>query len=275
MNDLDLSHWIGRTCESEDTLSSVLLSRIAATFGVQTPAPGAALPLLWHWCFFQDPVIQHELGEDGHPARGGFLPPAEGRHRMWAGSRIEFFGSFIAGGQAHRRSTIQAIDFKQGRTGSLLFVTVLHEYSQFGNTVLREEQDIVYREPTPPKLSGLPVPLVAHWSEQIEPSATLLFRYSAVTFNGHRIHYDWPYTTEQEGYPGLVVHGPLIATLALHAFVHANPGARVRRFSFKGVRPLICPETFKVSGVIDEAGVATIWAGGRHGVGQEGRVEFE
>ncbi|MNR36370.1 hypothetical protein D3C85_1542810 [compost metagenome] len=96
-----------------------------------------------------------------------------------------------------------------------------------------------------------------------------------MTFNGHRIHYDWPYTTEQEGYPGLVVHGPLIATLALHAFVHANPGARVRRFSFKGVRPLICPETFKVSGVIDEAGVATIWAGGRHGVGQEGRVEFE
>ncbi|EJM57804.1 hypothetical protein PMI29_04691 [Pseudomonas sp. GM49] len=275
MNDLDLSDWLGRHCESEDTLSSVLLSRIAATFGVQTPVDGAALPLLWHWCFFQDPVIQSELGEDGHPARGNFLPPAKGRHRMWAGSRIEFLGSFTAGGQAHRRSTIQAIDFKQGRTGSLLFVTVLHEYSQHGELVLREEQDIVYREPTPPKLSSMQVPQVAHWTEQIEPTPTLLFRYSAVTFNGHRIHYDWPYATEQEGYPGLVVHGPLAATLALQAFVHANPGAQVRRFSFKGVRPLICPANFEVGGAVDEKGIATIWAGSGAGIGQEGRVEFE
>ncbi|NWB99790.1 MaoC family dehydratase N-terminal domain-containing protein [Pseudomonas gingeri] len=275
MSGLDFSKWLGRQTESVDMLSATLLSRIAATFNEKPPANGEAIPLLWHWCFFQDPVIQSELGEDGHPAGSGFLPPADGRQRMWAGSRIDFSGAFVAGAEAHRRSVIAAINMKQGRGGSLLFVTVLHVYSQYGKVVLREEQDIVFREPSPPKLSSSSVPEVAHWREPIEPAPTLLFRYSAVTFNGHRIHYDWPYATQQEGYPGLVVQGPLIATLALRGFVRAQPFAKVRRFSFKGVRPLVTPTPFEVGGIIDQPGVATVWAGNGNGIGQEGRVEFE
>ncbi|MBS7846462.1 transposase [Pseudomonas fluorescens] len=275
MTALDYSQWLGRQTESVDVLSEVLLSRIAATLSEKTPGAGEAIPLLWHWCFFQDPVVQSELREDGHPAGSSFLPPAEGRQRMWAGSRIDFSGTLTAGAEAHRRSVIVAIDMKQGRGASLLFVTVLHVYSQHGKVVLREEQDIVFREPSPPKLSSLPLPEIAHWREPVDPAPSLLFRYSAVTFNGHRIHYDWPYATEQEGYPGLVVHGPLIATLVLRAFVRAQPLAKVLRFSFKGLRPLVTPGSFEVGGVVEQPGIAKVWAGSGDGIGQEGSVEFE
>ncbi|MNO85946.1 hypothetical protein D3C76_773320 [compost metagenome] len=141
-------------------------------------------------------------------------------------------------------------------------------------TILIEEQDIVYREPTPPKLGGTDQAPQGDWQEPVQPTSTLLFRYSAVTFNGHRIHYDWPYVTEKEGYPGLVVHGPLIATLNLRAFVRANPDARVRRFSFRGVRPLISPDAFEVGGRIVESGKAQVWASNTAGQAQVGEIEF-
>ncbi|POA42728.1 transposase [Pseudomonas sp. MPR-ANC1] len=274
MTTQDLSAWIGRTETSQDRITHNLVKRIAATLSEPAPGPGDALPLLWHWAFFQDTVDAAGLGSDGHPARGGFLPPADDRNRMWAGSRLKFLSPLRVDAEVSRRSTILNVQDKHGRTGSLLFVTVKHEYVQEGREVLVEEQDIVYREPSPPKLAGTEAAPEGAWQEAIIPDATLLFRYSAVTFNGHRIHYDWPYVTEAEGYPGLVVHGPLIATLSLRAFQQANPAAIVRSFNFRGLRPLISPEAFEVGGRLTDAGKAQIWATAEAGMAQSGEVEF-
>jgi itaconyl-CoA hydratase/mesaconyl-C4 CoA hydratase len=272
---MDFSAWIGRTEEAQDHLSLNLIKRIAATFGEPLPAQGDALPPLWQWCFFQEPVFESQLGGDGHPARGGFLPPADNRNRMWAGGRVDFVQPLKVGADAHRLSTILHIEEKHGRTGSLLFVTVRHDYSQNGELCVREEQDIVYREPNPPKLTSGEAPGQGDWSETIEPTPTLLFRYSAVTFNGHRIHYDYPYVTETEGYPGLVVHGPMIATLNLRAFIRANPDKQVRHFAYRGVRPLNVPTPFRVGGRISEPGKAQLWAGNEAGVAQSADVIFD
>jgi len=275
MSDSPYAAWIGRSQVHHEELSDVLVRRLAATLGEDAPGSGAALPPLWQWAFFQDAEPEPGLGADGHPARGGFLPPADGRNRMWAGSRLEFFESLRVGGEASRVTTILKVEEKHGRTGSLLFVTLRHDYRQDDRLAIREEQDIVYREPTPPKLaSGEDLPAGA-WCEAVEPSPVLLFRYSAVTFNGHRIHYDWPYVTEAEGYPGLVVHGPLIATLNLRAFCRANPQARLRRFAFRGLRPLICPEPFELGGRMLTPGKAEVWAGNGAGIAQRGEVEFD
>ncbi|SDZ68794.1 MaoC family dehydratase N-terminal domain-containing protein [Pseudomonas sp. NFIX28] len=270
----DFSAWIGRRQESQDRISFTLVRRIAATLGESAPQPGEPLPPLWHWAFFQEPVGASELGPDGHPALGGFLPPAHNRNRMWAGSRIEFFQPLTVEDDATCVSTILNVEEKHGRTGSLLFVTVRHEFFQDGKCALQDDQDIVYREPSPPKLGGTETLPEGQWQERIEPTPTLLFRYSAVTFNGHRIHYDWPYVTETEGYPGLVVHGPLIATLNLHAFTKAHPTARLERFAFRGVRPLISPQPFEVGGRLIENGKAQVWAGNQDGTAQVGEIEF-
>ena len=275
MSATDLSAWLGRTEEAHDQLSRNLLKRIAATFGEAAPAHGEALPPLWQWCFFQEPLAESLLGGDGHPAWGGFLPPADNRNRMWAGGRLEFFEHLRAGHDATRLSTISHIEEKQGRSGALLFVTVRHEYSQDGRLAIREEQDIVYREPTPPKQSSGEALIEGDWHEAVEPTPTLLFRYSAVTFNGHRIHYDFPYVTDTEGYSGLVVHGPMIATLNLRAFCRANPQATLRRFSYRGVRPLIAPQPFEVGGRILSPGVAQLWAGNAAGLAQQAEVHFD
>jgi len=271
----DFSAWIGRTEEAHDVLSRNLIQRIAATFGEATPADGEPLPPLWQWCFFQDPVPESQLGGDGHPARGGFLPPAANRNRMWAGGRVEFIAPLKVGGQAQRLSTLLNVEEKHGRTGSLLFVTVRHDYSQDGQLCVREEQDIVYREPNPPKLNSGAAPEPGDWSEIIVPTPTLLFRYSAVTFNGHRIHYDYPYVTETEGYPGLVVHGPMIATFSLRSFVRANPDKHVRHFAYRGVRPLNVPTPFHVGGRIVDTDKAQLWAGNEDGVAQSAEVQFD
>lgn len=275
MSDSAFSAWIGRTEESHDQLSRNLVKRIAATLGEDTPAHGEALPPLWHWAFFQDPIAESGLGGDGHPARGGFLPPADNRNRMWAGGRVEFIAALRVGGEATRVSTIKHIEEKHGRTGALLFVTVQHDYLQDGELAIREEQDIVYREPSPPKSGAGEALPNGDWQEGVVPSPTLLFRYSAVTFNGHRIHYDWPYVTDTEGYAGLVVHGPLIATLNLRAFCRANPQTRLRRFAYRGLRPLVAPQPFEVAGRISAPGKAQLWAGNEAGMAQQADVEFE
>ncbi|MFC3606814.1 FAS1-like dehydratase domain-containing protein [Stutzerimonas tarimensis] len=275
MDETELSAWVGRTETVHDQLSLNLLERIAATLGEPAPKHGEPLPPLWQWCFFQPAIAESGLGGDGHPARGGFLPPANDRNRMWAGGRLEFFAALKAGGDATRISTIIHIEEKVGKTGTLLFVTIRHDYQQDGQLAIREEQDIVYREPSPPKPgSGEALPTGA-WQEHVTPSPTLLFRYSAVTFNGHRIHYDWPYVTGTEGYPGLVVHGPLIATLSLRAFCRANPEARLQRFAYRGVRPLIAPEPFEVAGRVLETGRAELWAGNAAGIAQKAEVVFD
>lgn len=275
MSDSAFAAWIGRTEEAHDQLSRNLVKRIAATLGEDTPAHGETLPPLWHWAFFQEPIAESGLGGDGHPARGGFLPPADNRNRMWAGGRVEFIAPLRVGGEATRVSTIKHIEEKHGRTGALLFVTVQHDYLQDGQLAIREEQDIVYREPSPPKGGAGEALPAGDWREGVVPSPTLLFRYSAVTFNGHRIHYDWPYVTETEGYAGLVVHGPLIATLNLRAFCRANPQTHLRRFAYRGLRPLVAPEPFEVGGRIDEPGRAQLWAGNAAGMAQQAELEFE
>jgi len=181
-----------------------------------------------------------------------------------AGFADEHVSLSIVGTLAERRTTILDVQEKTGRTGQLLFVTLRHEYTQAGTLAISEEQDIVYRQPTPPKLTGSTPAPSGEWRETVTPAPTLLFRYSAVTFNGHRIHYDHPYVTQTEGYPGLVVHGPLIATLMLAAFRRAQPGAVLQHLSYRGLRPLIAPTPFTVAGRVADTtahpGVADLWA---------------
>ena len=275
MSTVDLNQWLGRQETSSEFISPSHVKKIAYSLNAPVPQAGDALPRLWQWALFIDPMPLGELGADGHPKRGGFLPPADNRNRMWAGGRLKVHQALIIGRDATRTSTIKAIKEKEGSTGKLLFVTVLHEYSQDGQLCITEEQDIVYREPSPPKLGGTEASPEAQWSGDIEPSSTMLFRYSAVTFNGHRIHYDFPYVTEVEGYPGLVVHGPMIATYVLNGFEQANPDKKVTGFSFRGVRPLISPTPFKVEGFIEEGGQsAKVWAQQEGTFAQIGQVEF-
>lgn len=172
---------------------------------------------------------------------------------MWAGGRVEFIHPFLVGSPATRKSTIQSIVEKEGRSGKLLFVTVAHEYAQDFVVCLREEQDIVYRQPGPVRINPTESAPEAEWSQAIEPTPTMLFRYSAVTFNGHRIHYDHPYATQEEGYPGLVVHGPLIATLMCREFVRTHHDKVPLSLSYRGLSPLIAPAPFTVGGrLLDE-----------------------
>ncbi|WP_444756701.1 FAS1-like dehydratase domain-containing protein [Pseudomonas sp. A014] len=272
---MNYEQWVGKTQDRAEIITQENAARIAATLNEKPPAKGEALPLLWHWAYFQDIASTEALRDDGHALTGDFLPDAGGRTRMWAGGRLSFKTHLLVGALAQRRSTIQDIKEKQGKTGSLLFVTVRHEYSQNGELALVEEQDIVYRKVTTPVLGlGDPLP-EAQWSEGIDASPTMLFRYSAVTFNTHRIHYDWRYVTEVEGYQGLVVHGPLTATLVMRAFSRNAPGAVVRTFAFRGVRPLIADGLLTVGGRIVENGKACVWAGNTQGVGQLGEIGFE
>lgn len=275
MTAMNPSDWLGRTETCIDSVDIGHIQKVALSLGAQVPVAGGEVPLLWHWALFVQGVPYDQLGEDGHPRRGGFLPAADNRNRMWAGGRLEFMQPLRVGSQSRRMSTISAVREKEGRTGKLLFVTVKHEYTQNGAVCISEEQDIVYREPSPPKLEGsVPMPQ-AQWSETITPSPVMLFRYSAVTFNGHRIHYDEPYVTQKEGYPGLVVHGPMIATLMCGAFVNANPGKDVKSFSYRGLRPLIAPRPFQVAGSLAEDNSAQLWAGQDGTLAHQAELRFK
>lgn len=274
MSDVQLQNWIGKSQRIEDAMDLGHAARISATLGLPAPAQGEPLPALWHWCYFLEAAPMTALGTDGHPARGGFLPPADNRNRMWAGGRVTFEGDLLAGVPAARTSTVSNIVEKQGKTGALLFVTVTHEVEQNGKRVILEEQDIVYRAPTPPKLVGTEPAPEAQWSDTVDPTTTLLFRYSAITFNTHRIHYDEPYVTQEEGYPGLVVHGPMIATRMVQAFKQANPDARLEHLSYRGLRPLIAPREFFVQGRIEESGLARLWAAQDNTLAHQAELRF-
>lgn len=275
MSSTDLNAWLGKTQTVIDRMDPGHAACIAATLGAPTPQLGEVLPHLWHWAFFLETVPLAQTGRDGHPARGSFLPPADNRNRMWAGGRVSFNEGLRVGIEAHKTSTVLAIKEKQGRTGSLLFVTVKHDVVQDGKLVISEEQDIVYREPSPPKLQGSEPAPVAQWKESVDPTPVLLFRYSAVTFNSHRIHYDHPYVTQTEGYPGLVIHGPLIATLMCQAFVNANPLATLRHLAYRGLRPLIAPTQFSVAGQLAAPGQATLWAEQEGTLAHQAELRFD
>jgi len=242
---MDLDDWIGRTETVSDVLTPAPYAALAATLDrpPERPAPGTPLPPLWHWLYFLPLTRQSEIGADGHARRGGFLPPVPLPRRMWAGSQLEFHAPLAIGDAVTRTSTIDGVTRRSGRTGPLVFVRVRHEIRRAGEAAaaLTEFHDIVYRDapqPGDPAPALQPAPPESAWERRVVPDDVLLFRYSALTFNGHRIHYDRRYCTEVEGYPGLVVHGPLLATLLLDLLRRERPAADVARFEFRAVRPV-------------------------------------
>lgn len=263
-----LADWIGRREERRDTICAAPLAALGALLDRDEapPRPGEAAPPLAHWLYFLPAYRQSDTGPDGHAVRGAFLPPVPLPRRMWAGSRIEFARPLVVGSEAKRVSTIRDVAVKQGRSGTLVFVTVRHEVSDAGGAVLADEHDIVYRGETALAAPAIPAPANAQWQREILPDPVLLFRYSAVTFNGHRIHYDHPYATQVEGYPGLVVHGPLIATLLVDLLRRNRPDVMLRRYAFRALRPLYDTAAFATCGLADDgARTARLWTRDAHG----------
>jgi len=241
--DTDFRQWIGRTEQVDDPLSRVQAQAVQAMLD-EPGAPlvdGDELPLPWHWFHFLPRTPQAGLDTDGHPRRGGFLPPIPYPRRMFAGARMQAYRPLRVGVPAVREGTIRDVVMKSGKSGALAFVTVAYRFQQDGLLCLEEEQDIVYREPgaavAAPSPVALPPPPAGAWSRTLQPDSRLLFRFSALTFNAHRIHYDRGYAMTVEGYPGLVVHGPLTAALLLQLVRHAT-ARPVATFSFRGVAPL-------------------------------------
>ena len=264
----ELAAWVGRSQTVHDTITATPVAALGATLDhPEAPVnPGLPLPPLWHWLYFLPLHRQSEIGPDGHAKRGGFLPPVPLPRRMWAGSQFEFRAPVRVGDAVTRTSTIADVTQKEGRTGKLVFVKVRHELRCNGaaDPALVEFHDIVYREAKRPgdvEPPPLPAPGGATWQRTIVPDDVLLFRYSALTFNGHRIHYDRRYVTEVEGYPGLIVHGPLIATLLMDLLRRHAPDADVAAFRFKAVRPTFDLHPFQVSGQLQEDGRSVrLWA---------------
>ena len=261
-----LRQWIGRSASHDDVVTPTPIAALAATLDRDEPAPvpGDPLPPLWHWLYFLPIYRLSSSGPDGHPARGDFLPPVSLPRRMWGGGRLEFRRPIRVGEPISRISRIQDVTMKAGRTGPLVLVTVRHEISVANLVAMTEEHDIVYRG-NPGPGNAAPVPKVAAdeptWMRAIQPDPTLLFRYSALTLNSHRIHYDRPYATGVEGYPGLVVHGPLIATLLADLLRRNLPLATMTHFSYRAVMPLFDIAPFSVCGKVDgNSRILRLWA---------------
>jgi 3-methylfumaryl-CoA hydratase len=260
-----LQGWVGRTETCSEAVTEYPARALAATLDDE-PFGGGAQPPCWHWLHFLPLVRQSEIGPDGHPRRGGgLLPPVPLPRRMWAGSQIRFYRAPRVGQLASRTSTIADVSVRQGRSGPLVFVKILHQLRDAeAELLLAESQDIVYRglpaagEVAPEPLAGYGDPA---WQRQIRPDPLLLFRFSALTFNGHRIHYDRDYAVGVEGYPGLVVHGPLVATLLLDLVRRKLPGASLRSFSFRALRPLFDASPLRLCGRPEPDGtVLRLWA---------------
>nr|WP_315232946.1 MaoC family dehydratase N-terminal domain-containing protein [uncultured Albidiferax sp.] len=269
MSNSDLTEWVGRTATVQDVLTTTPARSLAATLDREELdfGEGSVLPPLWHWLYFLPSERQSLIGPDGHPRRGGFLPPVALPRRMWAGGCLHFNRPFKVGSAVQRVSRIDGVTRKSGRSGELVFVRVRHDISDAEGIALTEEHDIVYRG-NPTVGDAAVVPQAARTDEQfsrkIVPDPVLLFRYSALTFNGHRIHYDQPYATQVEGYPGLIVHGPLIATLLIEQLQREQPSAHISAFEFKAMSPLFDIAAFEVCGRID-GDLASLWARGPNG----------
>ena len=276
----ELRQWIGRTETRHDQVSAAPVAAMSATLDRDDAQPdtGTVLPPLWHWLYFTPNARHSEIGPDGHAKRGGFLPPVPLPRRMWAGGRLSFSHDLCVGDEIQRTSRVLDVTSKQGHSGAMVFVSVQHEISNAQGAAITEEHDVVYREEPRP---GAPAsePRTARtdesFSRAIAPDPVLLFRYSALTFNGHRIHYDRSYVTDVEGYPGLIVHGPLIATLLVDLLRQNLPDARVQKFSFRAVRPLFDIHRFDVCGRIEEGKLVSLWARDHEGyLAMEAKAEF-
>ncbi len=249
--------WIGRAQVQTDILTPSLLARFRAT--LDTTDTGDVAPQGIHWCLCTPDTATAGLDIDGHPKRGGFLPPIPLPRRMWASSKVVFYAPIVAGAAVERRSTITGIEEKTGGSGALVFVEVDHETSSDGTLAVRERQTLVYREASTaapaPVGKGTPALEGFQWHRSLTPAEALLFRYSALTFNSHRIHYDRPYATGEEGYRGLVVHGPLTATLLLDLAARDLGPNRLASFAFRGQSPALAGEVLHLVGKVDSAHV--------------------
>jgi 3-methylfumaryl-CoA hydratase len=256
--------------EIPDRIDPWQAAALHATLDLPGEAPGVGdpLPPLWHFVQFREARPRSDLGDDGHPRLGGFIPDFGLPRQMWAGGRLEFLAPLRVGDDAVRRSTVLNTALKDGRSGRLAFVTVLHEITGPAGLAIREEQDIVYREPHDPDAPARPAPPRAPedpaWMSLMTADPTLLFRYSALTFNGHRIHYDLDHARTVEGYDGLVVHGPLLAQL-MADLAGACAGRALTAFSFRAVSPVVHGREFAICGAPEGADAARMWVRGPGG----------
>lgn len=275
--------WVGRVEEAEDSVPAQTARALAATLDLDADARAAAgiaaggpLPPLWHWLAFLPEAPMRALDTDGHPKRGGFLPPVPLERRMWAGARLRFHDRIGIGETMHRRSEITAVKEKTGKTGAMVFVTVEHRLSTGRGLAVEEAQDIVYM-PMPERFTP-PPPVPAppgDWEEAVPIDTARLFRFSAATFNAHRIHYDLAYATEVEKYPGLVVHGPLQAILLMEAARRHRGGAWPVGYGFRGVRPLFHTDALRlIGGAEGEGGQDLATATGADYVCMQARVTW-
>lgn len=278
----DLTAWIGREQVDDDRIDLFPARGMLALLDREPDAlaEGSVLPPLWHWLYFKPLVRRSDLGDDGHQRLGGFLPPVPLPRRMWAGGTLSFPGALRIGERARRRSVIQAVESKTGRTGRLVFVDLNHRIETERGPAVEETQRIVYREATTGSAAGGPEPPgPAAWSEAFSVDAVALFRFSALTFNGHRIHYDQAYATGVEGYPGLVVHGPLLALLLLDAAVRRSARAP-ERFSYRALSPLFATESFRLEGARRsvaspaDGAVSELWVAGPRGLAMRATAEW-
>lgn len=259
-----LREWIGKKETHGDVATAWPVAALAATLDRRDPEPaiGTPIPAGWHWLYFLETTPASELGADGHAKRGGFLPPVTLPRRMWAGGRIEFRGTIPVGAEITRDSEVLSVEAKQGKSGSLVFVTVRHAVSCNGHAAVVEEHDIVYREaakPGDPAPQGKPAARDAAWRRDVVAGPVMLFRFSALIFNAHRIHYDIDYCREEEHYPGLIVHGPL-QTILLLDLCRRNDPRPVKRLDYRALLPVFHTEQFTVNGKPDPGGrQAELW----------------
>jgi 3-methylfumaryl-CoA hydratase len=270
---LDIDHlrqWIGKTTDASDIVTAQLVKGLRATLfqEIGEPKPGDAAPWTVHWCLAQPVFPMSQLSQDGHPTRGGFLPPVPLPRRMWAGGELEFFEPLRVGDDTKRTSRISDVTMKTGSTGVLCFVSVEHVVTTPRGTAIRERQDIVYRDisaaPAAAPAKAPPPPPVAKHRESHMADPVLLFRYSALTFNGHRIHYDRDYVTKVEGYPGLIFHGPLQAAFIVELAARLHGGAAPKKFSYRGLQPLFEGSEFSVNANDTAAGME-LWTANSQG----------
>ncbi len=265
--DPDYSQWIGKQETRTEVLNVNQFVRMAASLNRSFDANAwqSGVQSLNHWLCFLPDDKQSVLGEDGHSILGGFLPPMPPSfQRMWAGNRVSFFRPMVLDTLLTRKSTIKAISEKSGRNGALVFVTVVHEICDVtGGIFITDEHDIVYRSPSQPgkNSSGHSVEKNGRWRSEITPDEMMLFRYSALTFNTHRIHYDYPYVTQTEGYPGLVVHGPLIAMLLVDLLAQSLPEQKLSTFEFRAIAPTFAGNKLYLdASPSDTDGDVNLWA---------------
>lgn len=271
MSDIDIQYlqqWVGKQSEQEDDITLFPARALAAALDNEVvPNKGDTLPAFWEWLYFLPTPKGSETGADGHPDKGGFLPPVPLPRRMWAAGDVTIHAPLIIGESAKRLSTIESVELKEGSTGTLVFVNVRHDISQGGQLCISQVQNIVYREqPTeaaalPP---GKPASETSDAKNTITPDPVLLFRYSALTFNGHRIHYDRPYAVDEELYPALVVHGPLLVTLLLELQRQHFADKPLKSFKFRAIRPTFDTASFTVAGQ-QEGDALSLWSADQDG----------